>query len=318
MSSSRQRYLALKLFLQVLPRNLVSWVTGWLARLQLPSPVQTIANHLFVKAFGINLGEAQKTSAGDYASIEDLFIRQLKPGLRPVGGRYVSPADGFLAWSARLQNGAAIQAKGILYNPAELVWGGDSREHTAEATEFSWFTTVYLAPSNYHRVHSPVSGRLLAVRHIPGDLWPVNLPFVENFHGLFQANERLVFDFELGEKDGPGDAAPMRAHVVMVGAFNVGRMTSPFAPGLVTNDDSTVMPEIQRTWSLAGSAGDKTGRGEVLVGAGEELGAFLLGSTVVVVLNKAAMDFLNPVQASGNHPILMGQTLGTGLQHSIR
>lgn len=282
--------------------------------MQLPTPLQALVNRAFVKTFGINLGEAQKTSPADYPSIEDLFIRRLKPGLRPVGGRYVSPADGFLAWSANLQNGALIQAKGLLYNPADLVWGGDASHHGAEAGEFAWFTTVYLAPSNYHRVHAPVSGRLLSVRHIPGDLWPVNLPFVENFPGLFCANERLVFDFDLaGSGKQPG---PMRAHVVMVGAFNVGRMTTPFVPGLATNEESIIMPELQRTWTL-GADGASTGGGaqgrSVEVAAGDELGAFLLGSTVVVVLNKAAMDFLNPVQASGNRPILMGQTLGTGL-----
>jgi phosphatidylserine decarboxylase len=301
MKSTLYRFTILKLLLSVVPRNFISWLTGKLARMHLPGALQTLANSLFVRIFGINLGEAQKTSPAGYASIEDLFIRQLKPGIRPVGGRYVSPADGYLAWSARLEKGAAIQAKGLVYDPAELVWGSDATLHVPEAAAFSWFTTVYLAPSNYHRVHSPVSGKLLAVRHIPGDLWPVNIPFVEHYPGLFLANERLVFDFDLGSNAGE----PMRAHAVMVGAFNVGRMTTPFAPGLATNDESTLLPGLQRTWTLA------TGSHEL--GAGEEIGAFLLGSTVVVILNRAAEDFLNPVQASGNRPILMGQSLGSDL-----
>lgn len=294
----------------------MSLVTGWGARLKLPGPLQKWANTLFVRIFRLNMGEAQMASPAAYASIEDLFIRHLRPGVRPVHSRYASPADGYLAWSSSLRHGAAIQAKGIDYDPAELVWGGDAALHGAEAAEFRWFTTVYLAPHNYHRVHAPVSGLIRAVRYIPGDLWPVNAPFVQFFPDLFLRNERLVFDIVLtadleGNKSNSG---VMMAHVVMVGAFNVGRMTTHLLPDFSTNS-LLGLPQLQRTWHLNGASelGHGASGGMVSVGAGDELGAFLLGSTVVIVLNEAATKFLKPVQAAGNRPILMGQSLMEGV-----
>jgi len=314
MNTLQIRFVTLRFFLGILPRNAVSLATGWLARLQLPAPLQRLANSLFVHIFRLNMGEAQMADPGSYASIEDLFIRHLRPGLRPARSRYVSPADGYLAWSAPLRHGAAIQAKGIDYDPAELVWGSDSVLHATQSANFKWFTTVYLAPHNYHRVHAPVSGLIQTVRHIPGDLWPVNEPFVRFFPDLFLRNERLVFDIALtpdieGRKPHPEEEG-MMAHVVMVGAFNVGRMTTHLLPGFSTNS-AIVWPQVQRSWSLNGNpeAGHLAAGGMMKVNAGDELGAFLLGSTVVIVLNDVATKFLKPVQAAGNRPILMGQSL---------
>ncbi len=297
MNMLKIRFMTLRFFLGILPRNLVSRVTGWLARLRLPAPLQSLANTLFARTFSLNMGEAQNADPSSYSSIEDLFIRHLRPGIRPVQSRYASPADGYLAWSNALRHGAAIQAKGIDYDPARLVWGKDASRHAIEAADFKWFTTVYLAPHNYHRVHSPVSGLVRAVRHIPGDLWPVNDPFVQFFPDLFSSNERLVFDIELAPNHDTGsqNSESMWAHVVMVGAFNVGRMTTHFLPGFATNSQSA----LAQTPVMA------------TVEAGDELGAFLLGSTVVVVLNAAATSFLKPVQAAGNRPILMGQPLNS-------
>ncbi len=318
MNILRIRFITLRFFLGILPRNAVSLATGWFARLKLPRPLQRLANSLFVRLFGLNMGEAQMADPGSYATIEDLFIRHLRPGLRPVQSRYVSPADGYLAWSAPLNHGAAIQAKGIDYDPAELVWGSDAVLHGAEAADFKWFTTVYLAPHNYHRVHAPVSGLIQAVRHIPGDLWPVNEPFVRFFPNLFLRNERLVFDIALtadldGSKPDP-EEKKMMAHVVMVGAFNVGRMTTHLLSGFSTNS-VLLLPQVQRCWNLNGNSkpGHQTAGGMTQVGAGDELGAFLLGSTVVTVLNEAATKFLKPVQAAGNRPILMGHSLMEGV-----
>ncbi|NDE14752.1 phosphatidylserine decarboxylase [bacterium] len=306
MDALKLRFAVLRLFLGIVPRNTASLVTGRVARWRLPAIFQAIANSLFIKAFRLNMGEAHPAEPGAYASIEDLFIRRLRPGIRPVQSRYVSPADGYLAWSAPLHHGAAIQAKGIDYNPAELIWGkgADSRER--EPGELSWFTTVYLAPHNYHRVHSPVAGTIREARYIPGDLWPVNDPFVRFLPDLFLRNERLVFDLELAGGTG------MRAYVVMVGAFNVGRMTTHLIPGFATNDQwfrEISRDGRQKSWSMEGQAA--AGSHPVTVDTGEELGAFLLGSTVVIVLNKAAEEFLKPVKASGNKPVMMGHALNS-------
>jgi hypothetical protein len=105
----------------------------------------------------------------------------------------VSPADGMLVKSLPIQDGRAIQAKGISYSAESLVFGDQK-----SPSDFNpaWFQTVYLAPHNYHRVHSPVAGKLTAIRHIPGKLWPVNEQFVGLIPQLFTTNERLVFDIE--------------------------------------------------------------------------------------------------------------------------
>lgn len=316
MNDLKLRFETLRIFLGILPRNTVSLVTGWIARLRLPSFVQAVVNSLFIKIFRVNMAEALVPDPAAYSCVEDLFIRRLRPGIRPVQSRYVSPADGYLAWSAPLLHGAAIQAKGIEYDPAELIWGIDAPAHEREAGQLSWFTTVYLAPHNYHRVHSPVAGIIREVRYIPGDLWPVNEPFVRFFPELFLRNERLIFDLEL---DGGSGMAGGRVYVVMVGAFNVGRMTTHLLPGFATNDHA--LREIsrltsqdgsqagsQKVWFLGGKPGSDAVK-PVSVEAGEELGAFLLGSTVVMVMNEAAREFLGPVQSSGNKSILMGQAL---------
>lgn len=307
METLKTRFILLHTLLVILPRNSISLMTGWMARLRLPGLLQGLANSLFVRIFGLNMAEANLPDPSAYSSIEDLFIRPLRPGIRPVQSRYVSPADGYLAWSAPLRHGAAIQAKGIDYNPAELVWGIEAASHEHEAADLAWFTTVYLAPHNYHRVHSPVSGHVISVRYIPGDLWPVNEPFVGFFPDLFTRNERLVFEIALEGHPGA------MAYVVMVGAFNVGRMTTHLIPGFATNND--LFREIarrthQRVWHLSSPwSGPATNAAPVTVAGGDELGAFLLGSTVVIVLNKTAAGVLKPVQDSGNKPILMGRTL---------
>ena len=277
------------LLMRILPRNLISFVTGWVARLRMAAPVQGLLNQLFVKVFKINIAEAE-FPLNHYQSIEAVFTRKLKSRSRTIEGQLVSPADGFLARSGPIVTGQLLQAKGLTYDAAELVFGGFAGPPLKR--DYTWFTTVYLAPHNYHRVHSSVAGRLICVRHIPGSLWPVNVPFVENFPGLFCRNERLIFDVET---EGGG-----LVHAVMVGAFNVGRVETPHLPGFATNDWARIKNPQAREFHL--------NPGVNLV-AGDELGTFLLGSTVVLVFDRLAAERFHPVQAEGNRPILMGQKL---------
>jgi len=276
-------------FMRILPRNVISFCVGWLARLKLPEALQRTLNGAFIGAFKINMVEAELLPEA-YESIEAVFTRKLKPGSRAVGGDLVSPADGFLARSGPVSGGQLIQAKGLGYDARELVFGGFSL--SAPAADYTWFTTIYLAPHNYHRVHAPVSGRLTCVRHLPGSLWPVNIPFVENLPRLFCRNERLVFDIEI---EGGG-----LVHAVMVGAFNVGRMETPHLPDFATNDWDGIQNPQAREFRLSPG---------VDLHAGDELGTFLLGSTVVLVFDQKAAARFQPVQAEGNRPILMGHKL---------
>jgi phosphatidylserine decarboxylase len=269
-----------------------------LARCRLPRPIQNLLCAAFAKAFGLDMAEAERP-LGSYASIEDLFTRALKPGIRPIQGELVSPADGYLARSAPADQGTAVQAKGLQFTLEHLVYGDRGAQPGHPPVDAAWFQTIYLAPHNDHRVHAPFSGTVTAVRHLPGQLWPVNVPFVARIPRLFARNERLVFDFTL--------AGGARAWVVMVGAFNVGRMTTPLAPDVVTNTASRQVAAKARERTLSHPTR-----------AGDELGTFLLGSTVVIVYDRKAYALFGPgaarrlYQAEGNTPILMGQPLAKG------
>ncbi len=278
------------LVFHLVPKNAVSWITGTFARIKSPRPLASWMRRVFAGWFKLNMAEAE-LGIDDYASVEDLFTRRLKPGLRPLAGKVCSPADGYLARSAPAQSGQAIQAKGLVYALAEFVFGKKDVQVDFDA---AWYQTVYLAPHNYHRVHAPFAGKLKAIRYLPGQLWPVNVPFVARIARLFARNERLSFEFEL--------ASGGRAFAVMVGAFNVGRMTTPLAPDLVTND-------LAR--QLGASPRITTFEPPRPVAQGDELGTFMLGSTVVLVYDKTALQGLGIplVQAEGNAPILMGHSL---------
>jgi len=219
-----------------------------------------------------------------YDSIEAVFTRALKPGRRSIAGVVCSPADGTLARSEPALQNMAVQAKGFDCPLPQLIRG----------TEFdpgltlNWFFTVYLAPHNYHRVHSPVDGSVERITHIPGKLWPVNDHFIHRVHGVFSENERLVFDIRR-----PNGGM---VYVVMVGAFNVGRMETVLAPGFVTNASPLSSKGIRKV-SMGASRPIKRG---------DELGVFMLGSTVVVAFDSKALEGISFSPKSTNQPILMG------------
>jgi phosphatidylserine decarboxylase len=275
------------LFLHVVPKNLISFITGTVVRL----PLGNGTVRKFASTFNIDMSEAEHPIA-HYATIEDLFTRALKPGARTPVGPVCSPADGMLARSAGCENGTALQCKGFEYSLKELVFG-PTEDPERERVRLAWQQTVYLAPHNYHRVHAPFTGRVTALRYLPGELWPVNVPFVLRIPRLFARNERLVFDFEL-ETGG-------KAYVVMVGALNVGRMVTPLKPGFVTN-------AVARQTGGARPVVERFSPAKELK-IGDELGTFMLGSTVVIAYDETALERIKLVPNEENRPILMGQPL---------
>jgi phosphatidylserine decarboxylase len=279
----------LVLSMGLLPQNAVSYLVGAAVRIRLPKMIQTPVNSAFVSMFGLNMQEAAKPLT-EYESIEEIFTRSLGPNQRQIKGSYVASADGVLEMSRGAMNGnEAIQAKGLAYSLSEVVTGDSGVDICAR-----WFTTVYLAPHNYHRVHAPFSGQVTAIRYIPGRLWPVNRPAVRAVSNLFSRNERLVFDFDI---EGGG-----KAWVVMVGAFNVGRMATRLEPNFVTN-------AISRQISVSHKPQNKRFSTPVSVAAGEELGIFMLGSTTIVILDDAARQNLNPREVLTPSTVVMGQNL---------
>ncbi len=229
--------------------------------LKLPRPVATWAIRTFGKIYNINFEEAEK-EIHQYDSIGDFFVRRLKPGVRPLSDSpLLHPADSVIAQIGEIQEGRCIQAKGKTYSVAELC--GDL-ELGAKYKE-GLFVTYYLCPTDYHRVHSPVDGKIKTARHIPGHLWPVNEWSASNIENLFAVNERVVLEMEsrLGS-----------CLLVFVGATNVGQIRLAFDPEIITNIERNPVPRIRAY------------EPPVEVEKGAELGAFYMGSTVVMIYPK--------------------------------
>lgn len=257
---------AIQRLVRVLPRALLSRITGFLVRLRLPPVIMRPVLRMFVKLAAIDMSESS-TPLSDFRSIEELFIRRLKPDARTISGGLSSPCDGMVTLSQKVENGSLVQAKGITYSVEELL---TDRKFVLDDTAAS-AVTIYLSPRDYHRVHSPVNGTVTQVAYFPGDLWPVNDTFRSLVPKLFVKNERLVIRLEI--------AGGGVAHVVMVGALNVGRMSTPFMPNFRTNSRANRHHRVVRLSRQ--------------VCAGDELGVFMLGSTVVLVLDEEAASRFN-------------------------
>jgi phosphatidylserine decarboxylase len=270
MAAARER--AEWLAATIVSSPVLSRVAGRLSDLRLPPALLQPLIRAFARAYGVDLAEAAQAPEA-FRSFNEFFTRRLAPGRRPVCGEpgvVVSPSDSRLSAIGRVPaDGRLEQVKGRTYSIDALL--GSAAD--AEPFRAGVHATLYLSPAMYHRVHSPVDGRIRAYRYLPGRLFPVNGAGVRAIPGLFTRNERVAVFLDT---EGHGPVA-----VVLVGAANVGRMTLAFAD-LVTNRRAAaarVEPEPP-----------------VSVARGGELGAFNLGSTVVLLVADPA---LVPAAAAG-------------------
>ncbi len=260
---------------------LLSRATGRFSDLRLPPAVLAPAIRAYARAVGADLSEAELPPEA-YPSFNAFFTRRLREGVRPIAdgeGVVVSPSDSSLrALGATPPGGRLEQVKGSSYSIEALLGSAE------DATPFrrGAYATLYLSPAMYHRVHSPVDGRVRAWRYVPGRLFPVNGVGVRSVPGLFTRNERVALFLD-SEAHGP-------VAVVLVGAANVGRMSLSFA-GLVTN--------------LGRAAGRVVPPEPVTVRRGDEIGVFNLGSTVVLLV---ADPGLAPLAGAGDL-VRVGQAL---------
>lgn len=276
-----------------LPKSLLSFMTGWLSRTRFPPPMSHWVNSLFVFLVGIDMSEAE-FGTKEYATIEEVFCRRLRPGARKARGPFCAPADGRLTIAARADQGTALQVKGLPYSLAELVGAAGHSEG-----DLAYYLTIYLAPHNYHRVHSPLAGRLVEMRHISGELWPVNGPAVRSVPRLFARNERLVFVVDLSSPQVEGG----RAYICMIGALNVGRISASAPLPNLTTHLRPRLPGIHGLGSMATLPCTHT------LTPGAEIGTFMLGSTVVVVLDRQAALGLRPEEVTTPRVIRVGDPL---------
>ena len=236
--------------------------------------VTTAIIRWFVGKYGVNMAEADNPDIGSYASFNDFFTRALKPGARPLAAAdLICPVDGAISQFGAIAGDQIFQAKGHHYSTTAL--GGGDRELAARFDGGS-FATIYLSPRDYHRIHMPADGQLARMIYVPGDLFSVNPATARGVPGLFARNERVVCVFESAR--GP-------FVLVLVGATIVGSMATVWH-GLVNPPRTREV----RDW--------RYGAQQVVLRQGEEMGRFLLGSTVVLLFPQGPCRF-NPAWAPG-------------------
>jgi len=242
------------------PQHGLSRVTGRLAELERPRWLRRTAIRAFVRHYGVDLDEAERPFPEAYASFNDFFTRALKPGARPLAAAtVVSPVDGAVSQCGAVDGDSVFQAKGRAFSLTALL-GGDAAR--AAAFRGGAFATLYLAPRDYHRVHMPCRGRLVAMRYVPGRLFSVNGATAAGVDGLFARNERLVCHFE-----GPGGPFVM----VLVGAMIVAAIETVWAGRIAPPPRRNTLTD----YTLAPAP--------VVLERGDEMGRFCLGSTVILV-----------------------------------
>jgi phosphatidylserine decarboxylase len=255
---------------RMVPKRAVSDAIGWGVSLGIPAALRTLMLSRFARIYGIDVSEAEKPLA-EYAGFDEFFTRKLRPGARPVDdapGRVVSPADGTIVEGGLATAGKLIQAKGSDFDLSTLL----DDPQAAARLEGGAYLITYLSPKDYHRVHSPVAGRVVGWRHVPGTLFSVGAATIRREPGLFVRNERFI---TLIEMDGGGLVA-----VVMVAAVGVGHVTASYDPEVATH-----RPAFFRA-ALRHRQYDQP----MPIRRGEELGIFHLGSTTIVVFEPGRVE----------------------------
>jgi phosphatidylserine decarboxylase len=268
--------------LRAVPRRALSRAVGALARARVPQALLRPAIAAYVRGFGVDLSEAEPPAAR-WPSFVDFFARRLREGVRvadPDPLAIVSPVDGRVHASGRLERGETVPVKGAPYSLADLLGSAED----ARALEGGTFAALYLAPRDYHRIHWPFDARVRAVRHLPGDLWPVDAAAVDGVPRLFVRNERAAI---VGEAGGGAFA------LVAVGALNVGSIRLAFH-ALRTNR----FPAGPRRYVFDPPLSFRRG---------EECGWFELGSAVVLGCSPAA-GILAPLERHA--PVRVGLRIG--------
>lgn len=252
----------------LMPKQAMTALAGKFASTRLGG-LTTSVIRWFVGRYNVNMGEAANPDITSYASFNDFFTRALKPGARPLAAAdLICPVDGAISQFGPIAKDQIFQAKGHTYSTTALV-GGDAE--AAARFDNGHFATLYLSPRDYHRIHMPCAGELTRMVHVPGDLFSVNPTTARGVPGLFARNERVVCFFESAQ--GP-------FVLVLVGATIVGSMATVWHGQVNPPRTGTL-----RQWDYA--------KGQVSLQQGEEMGRFLLGSTVVMLFPQGPLQF-NP------------------------
>ena len=252
------------IFLQyLLPQHFLSRLMFRFARIE-NSWIKNNFTRWFVKHYQVNLSEAKIENIDDFTHFNDFFTRSLKSSLRPISSsKLISPVDGVVSQSGKIDDMQILQAKGRQYSIAELL-----ADKASKSFKNGSFSTIYLSPKDYHRIHMPCDGTLLEMKYIPGNLFSVNQKTVTHVEKVFARNERLVclFKTEFGQMA-----------FVMVGAIFVGSMQTAWEGQITPPYGKKIINYNYK---------DK----EINLSKGDELGRFNMGSTVIMLLPENSIE----------------------------
>ena len=274
------------LFQYLVPQHWLTALVWRIARIR-HTATKNFLIRKFVAMYDVDLDEVLQQVPDDFPTFNDFFIRELVDTARPVMGdvnAVVSPVDGTVSVASAIDGDSIFQAKGIDYSLTDLL---ATDLDSANAFVNGSFATIYLAPYNYHRIHSPIDGELVAANYIPGDLFSVNQATVANVRGLFRRNERLVMHFQT--KNGP-------AALVFVGALNVGSISTPWT--------GEIRPRKRGVVESLNLSGHST-----TIQKGSLLGWFNLGSTVVLLLPARNCEWHDDLKPGAT--LRVGEIIGT-------
>lgn len=269
----------------LLPQLLLSRLVGRIARAR-SGWIRRPLTRWFVRAYRPELDDAERADPLAYPSFNAFFTRALRPGARPLApgeNSILSPVDGLISAAGACEQGRVLQAKGRDYTLRALLAGNEPLEARYRGGPFM---TIYLAPFNYHRVHTPLPGKLVGAWYVPGRLFSVNDTTARIVPGLFTRNERVIL--ELAGAHGP-------FVVVLVGALFVGSMSTVWhgdvapsrAGGAVALPVDPAAPALEH---------------------GAELGRFNMGSTVILLLPPGAGRWDAAIAASRS--LRLGERIG--------
>ena len=271
------------------PQHTLTHLAGWIANQQWGAATHFIIRQ-FARAYKINWQEAAQPNPSDYPTFNQFFTRALKDGARPIVAdekQIALPADGCVSQSGAIQANQLLQAKGHSFTLEDLLAGDE-----ALAAQFAngTFITTYLSPRDYHRVHMPCAATLRQMVYVPGELYSVNPFLAQHIPNLFARNERVICVF---------DTAFGKMVQILVGATITASIRTTWA-GIINPPRS----ETVRTWDYP-----TDGEQAIRFNKGDEMGAFLLGSTVINLFPHNAITLDNRLQK--NAETRVGELLGT-------
>lgn len=270
----------------LLPKHLVSRLTGALAKIE-AGKLTTFLIKKFIAKYNIDMSEAKHSDPAYFKTFNDFFTRELRDGIRPIyegEENLCMPVDGQVSQLGEIKAGRIFQAKGHDFSLRELLGGGDE---IAAPFDNGIFSTIYLAPKDYHRIHMPIAGKLEQMVFIPGDLFSVNPLTAENVPNLFARNERAVAIFST-------DVGPMA--MVLVGATIVASIETVWGGTIAPSKNKTL-----QYWDY--------NKQNITLEKGEEMGRFKLGSTIVALFPKDSINFSDTLQAGS--PTRLGELFAT-------